>query len=309
MKKFIILFLFALFLAATLPVFAVTYTASLTGNWSNTATWGGSGPPSSSTDIITVNAGISVHMDAVHTINGLTLNGGGSTIDGTYALTLTGNVTVNITGSSGATIACPVIVGAPITFTVADDGTSALDLTISGNIGGTSGITKAGAGTLALTGELSATGGTPTIDGNYTVRTFTSSGSSTVTGSGYMDVLVVAGGGGGGSSAGGGGGAGGLLYNASFGVTAQAYPVTVGGGGAGGTGSAGSKGSNSSFSTLISVGGGAGGMGESDASNHDGGSGGGQGRTGGSRGGAVGLGTSGQGNNGGAGSATGGTDN
>jgi len=58
---------------------------------------------------------------------------------------------------------------------------------------------------------LSGSGGTETTVGDYTVHTFTSSGTLTLTGSGYADVLVVAGGGGGGGGrAGGGGGAGGV---------------------------------------------------------------------------------------------------
>ena len=61
-----------------------------------------------------------------------------------------------------------------------------------------------------LQSGISATGGTITTDGNYTVHTFTSSGTFTVTsGSGNVEYLVVGGGGGGGTgSAGGGGGAG-----------------------------------------------------------------------------------------------------
>ena len=74
----------------------------------------------------------------------------GASITGTTGtLTLGGNVTVNTTsGSSGVSISCPVTLGATRTFTVADDGTSADDLTISGVISGAFGVTKAGAGTM-----------------------------------------------------------------------------------------------------------------------------------------------------------------
>jgi hypothetical protein len=88
------------------------------------------------------------------------------------------------------------------------------------------------------------TGGTLTSDATYYYRTFTASGTLSVTGSLLTaDVLLVAGGGGGGASAayieegtivrsvGGGGGAGGLLYNASQGLTASTYTVTIGAGG------------------------------------------------------------------------------
>ena len=45
--------------------------------------------------------------------------------------------------------------------------------------------------------SLAATGGTITIDGNYKVHTFTSSGTFTPSITGTVDYLVVAGGGGG----------------------------------------------------------------------------------------------------------------
>ena len=107
-----------------------------------------------------------------------------------------------------------------------------------------------------------ATGGTITTDGNYKVHTFTGPGTFTVcsvgtpNGSNEVSYMVVAGGGAGGrgatgsSNAGGGGGAGGFregktpqcTYTASplactsgsnngIPVTAQGYPIVVGGGG------------------------------------------------------------------------------
>ena len=133
----------------------------------------------------------------------------------------------------------------------------------------------------------SATGGTESTSGNFKIHTFNSSSNFVVsslgnpTGSGdTVDYLVVAGGGGGGGSSGNssnaGGGAGGLRYSAStycnpapapsagtaLTITAQTYPITVGGGGNGGPNgsqpSPGSQGSTSSFSTISSAGGGGG---------------------------------------------------
>jgi hypothetical protein len=132
---------------------------------------------------------------------------------------------------------------------------------------------------------IAATGGTVTCCGNYKIHTFTGPGTFTVTsagnplGSSSVDYLVVAGGGGSGLAGAGGGGAGG--YRESSGavsgcysvsplgsgvsalpVSAQGYPITVGGGGAGLTvpSPAGppfaSRGSNSVFSTITSTGGG-----------------------------------------------------
>ena len=97
------------------------------------------------------------------------------------------------------------------------------------------------------------------IDDQFTVTSFTSTGSTSWTAPAdvtSVEVLVVAGGGGGSEQvAGGGGGAGGLIYNSSYPVTpGTTYPVVVGAGGA-----TTSNGQNSSFANIISIGGGAGG--------------------------------------------------
>ena len=121
--------------------------------------------------------------------------------------------------------------------------------------------------------NLVATGGTVTTSGNCKIHTFTGPGTFTVSSASVtapenvVSYLVVAGGGG---AEGGGGGAGGFRelkspvtpYTASpldgyptpgnrITVTAQAYPITVGGGGAKGTPSSpGSNGNPSIFSTI-----------------------------------------------------------
>jgi len=146
------------------------------------------------------------------------------------------------------------------------------------------------------------TGGTETTCGNFKIHTFTGPGTFTVTcagnpvGSNTVSYLVVAGGGGGGGDqpngyGAGGGGAGGFReskaetdsytaspLNATSGptynlpVTAQAYPITVGGGGAagatggGGNGTQGSRGATSTFSTISSTGGGGGNIGAAPVS-------------------------------------------
>ena len=133
-----------------------------------------------------------------------------------------------------------------------------------------------------------ATGGTITESGNDKIHTFTGPGTFTVASAGNADgsntvsYTVVAGGAGGGFFNGGGGGAGGFRegrtpqcstswavspLNAPAGlpVSAQGYPITVGGGGQEGSNpsSAGAvnAGSNSIFSTITSTGGGGGGTG------------------------------------------------
>jgi hypothetical protein len=134
-------------------------------------------------------------------------------------------------------------------------------------------------------GFISATGGTITTSGDCKIHTFTGPGDFVVGAIGsapannVVSYLVVAGGGGGGRQEGaGGGGAGGFRefkspvtpYTASpldgnpggtqITVSAQTYPITVGGGGATGPScSVGSSGSQSVFSTITSTGGGGGG--------------------------------------------------
>ncbi len=129
---------------------------------------------------------------------------------------------------------------------------------------------------------ISASGGTETTSGDFKIHTFTGPGTFTVScvadvaANNTVSYMVVAGGGASGRSYGGGGGAGGFReykspvdsYTASplngnpggtaVTVTAQAYPITVGGGGSKATPSAkATNGVNSVFSTITSAGGGA----------------------------------------------------
>ena len=146
---------------------------------------------------------------------------------------------------------------------------------------------------------VTATGGTETTSGSFKIHTFTGPGTFTVTqeagsaANNEVSYIVVAGGAGGGWDRAGGGGAGGFrerksgvdTYTASplngatpITVTAQAYPITVGGGGAGGDNGPqkqGVVGNNSVFSTITSAGGGGGGSAPGPQSGGNGGSGGG----------------------------------
>ena len=147
------------------------------------------------------------------------------------------------------------------------------------------------------------TGGTITTVGDYTIHTFTGSGTFTPNGNLNVEYLVVGGGGGGGDSAfttnhGGGGGAGGFLTGTVT-LTDTPQTVTVGAGGL-----VSENGQDSVFGPITALGGGGGGDVDSFTSvgevGSDGGSGGGGGLRAGSGGGAGGLGTAGQGNAGGA---------
>ena len=143
---------------------------------------------------------------------------------------------------------------------------------------------------------IAATGGTTVTVGNFKTHIFTSSSNFVVSnggnslGANSVEYLVVAGGGGGGMDFAGGGGAGGFRLRedstpnplnapAKLDVSAQTYPITVGGGGAGSVESPASdsaSGSNSVFSTITSAGGGRAGSGGSfNRSGGNGGSGGG----------------------------------
>lgn len=132
--------------------------------------------------------------------------------------------------------------------------------------------------TLAIAGS----GGVETIDGAYTVHTFTSSGTFNITAGGTAEMLIVAGGGGGGdgSPQGGAGGAGGLLFG-NYTFTEGSYSITIGAGGAGSAADAqGATGSDSSINTstpLTAKGGGGGGGGGAAKDGLNGGSGGGTG--------------------------------
>lgn len=122
-------------------------------------------------NILTVNAGATLSL-ATFTLGATTRPTStvlfcgavtGSTISGTGVFSLGGNVTVTSagTGTSGATISCPVSLIASRTFTVADDGSTAKDLSMSGIVSGaTFGVTKLGAGTMELSALNTYTGTT-----------------------------------------------------------------------------------------------------------------------------------------------------
>jgi hypothetical protein len=185
-----------------------------------------------------------------------------------YANTFaTNNLTVDRNGSNiggAATNAILSTNGVSVTF-VYVDATQGWIVTDSGN-----------RSDLPQPTYIVATGGTVLTCGDFKTHVFTGPGDFTVCsvgnpfGSNSVEYIVVAGGAGGGvgndlaQGDGGGGGAGGFRQNypspttAGLPVTAQAYPITVGGGGAAAPNSnfTGVSGSPSIFSTITSAGGG-----------------------------------------------------
>ncbi len=114
---------------------------------------------------LTVKAGATFSLNhAVAAPTSLILECGaliGSRINGSATLTLGGNVNVinMATGTDGAVISAPLALGtANRTFTVEDDGTPALDLTVSGMVSGAFGAVKAGPGTMVFSGSNTYTG-------------------------------------------------------------------------------------------------------------------------------------------------------
>ena len=86
---------------------------------------------------------------------------------------------------------------------------------------------------VSLNFAYSATGGTITTDGIYTIHTFASNGTFNITGEiTGASILIIAGGGSGAYDRGGGGGAGGLIFvNETQNISAGNYNVVVGKGG------------------------------------------------------------------------------
>jgi len=126
------------------------------------------------------NGGFTISTGTITLAN--TGGSGGGTISGSALLTLGGDVTVSYSGSgssTGSVISCPVaLTNATIrTFTVSDDGSVDDDLTISGIISTTGGLTlgAGGGGTLLLSGVNTYTGATTINSGTLQAGVATNS--------------------------------------------------------------------------------------------------------------------------------------
>ncbi|MCX6226447.1 MAG: hypothetical protein NTV01_17140, partial [Bacteroidia bacterium] len=159
-------------------------TASVSGNWSNTATWGGAAVPTAA-QTVTINNGITVTVDIAAACNTLTtVNTGTLTISGTNSLAVTGLITMARPASNNTNFTIAVGAGSltagsltmSATTTTRNDiiSISTGTLTISGAI--TTGTTGCqfiftGAGKMNIGGSFSNTPTLTTFSGstvNYT---------------------------------------------------------------------------------------------------------------------------------------------
>jgi hypothetical protein len=213
--------------------------------------------------LVAADAGARVQMTAA-----------GATTITVNASVFTAGQSVNIYNLGAGT--CTITAG---TATVTTSGSLAL----AQYGGGTLLFTSASAATFFSGGGANygaATGGTSssiTVGGiNYTLLSFTSTGTLTVTKSGLFDCMVWSAGGGGaggigtsGYTGGGGAGAGGYMQQTLYLDANQT--ITIGAGGAGGGNEAyGSRGNTSSVGTLVAMIGGSAGQGYLTATNYQG---------------------------------------
>ncbi len=191
MTKRIPSFILFIFLFCTFNSFAATKTASVTGAWSNTATWGGEAAPvTGGSDVIIISTGISVTMNADYTTTGtLTLNGTGTIQMAGYALA----------GGSLAASGSAVINNASTakTLTVGSDNSST---TYTGTFTNNVKLVKTGSGTMTLSTGTSSflyidvQAGTVTVSsGSYTLTSNIGNGQA-VQAAGTSAVFNVSGG-------------------------------------------------------------------------------------------------------------------
>lgn len=187
----------------------------------------------------------------------------------------TGDGTITYTGTSGSGI---LIWGCQLEYQLGM--TSYISSPSTGV--GTRAADVVGSGPLGVYGLEDRQNNTA-IDDQFTVQSFTATGTTTWTAPAdvtSVEVLVVAGGGSGEGDLGGGGGGGGVVYNTNYTVVPGiTYPVIVGSGGVAtatyGT-NTGRNGGNSQFGTITAIGGGSGGYGTAGANTGGSGGGGGQ---------------------------------
>ena len=120
---------------ATQPIVTVsnfTWTGSVNTDWSTTGNWGGGAVPAAANDIL-IPSGLTnypiIGNAVTGNINNLFIETGASiSATGTGKLQLNGTaITVSSSGTTSATISCPLVLLANATFTVEDNATAAID--------------------------------------------------------------------------------------------------------------------------------------------------------------------------------------
>ena len=162
-----IIFFRCLLLAAVLltlapaSALATAYVASVSGNWNSSATWGGSGPPTSASDTITINTGITVTVSDTEACTSIVLN------------RTTGNTT-KLAVNTGGTL------------------TLSSTITQSGSAGTASVDLSAGSGTLILNliGTPLGSSVTLTCGSSGSTVKYTGAGAQTMNGGPYANLTV-----------------------------------------------------------------------------------------------------------------------
>ena len=153
-KSFVIAFVMAnLFMFSSTGGFAAVRTASVSGNWNNTATWGGLSVPTAADDV-TINSGITVTVTAnaaANTITFSTNNAASSTV------TINSGITLTVTGA--VTIPRATNAGAPVNTLAVGAGTlNAGSLAFTNGGGGVRHIMTISTGTATISGSVTQVG-------------------------------------------------------------------------------------------------------------------------------------------------------
>ncbi|MFA6353833.1 MAG: peptidoglycan-binding domain-containing protein [Candidatus Paceibacterota bacterium] len=179
-------------LVSTSKAEAYARTASVSGAWGDTATWGGNSVPVAG-DTVTINAAVTVNIDATAAATSITFidpaagAGNGITFTGTNTLTVSGAITVPLSSGVGTT-----------TIAVGTGTLSAGSVSITGGASGIGSMTV-GDGNITTTGDFSLLGASAitkalltstdagsviSIGGNFvnTLGTVTNLGIMTITG-------------------------------------------------------------------------------------------------------------------------------
>ncbi len=127
-------------------------TASVSGNWSSTATWGGQPVPTAS-DAVTINSGVTVTVDQNASCASITVNSpsnaNGITVSGTNSLTVGGAVTMNPS---------PFLTFVNSTIAVGAGSLTASSISIPGGFLNGSCIVTLSTGTINISGDITFSG-------------------------------------------------------------------------------------------------------------------------------------------------------